>query len=396
MSKKKIIPPLSLAISDTGDRYMVGHHRYAMFDRFGLSRNEYPKGLAAQREFLKHLKAEDPEKYNAEFDIIVRGVEPKAEVKVVDLPPELLDQAKAELFKILDDIKTSLPCEIEKQIAEAAKVLNKVEIEYTVKQGQKNKKINGPLPDEFQKILDLASQRINILLVGPSGCGKTHVAKVVAETLGLDFAAQSCSAGMSESAFTGWLLPIGDSGKFQYVQSEFVRIYENGGVFLFDEIDAADSNTMLFLNQALANGEFYLPQRHEKPKVVKHKDFVCIAAANTFGNGATALYSGRNLMDGATMDRFRMGIVPMDYSPTVEQSLIDPEVLAWGRMMRNVIETKSMRKILSTRLLIDASKMKSIGWTIDEIENSYIADWSREEKAMLVRDPDYLNHKSQR
>lgn len=51
------------------------------------------------------------------------------------------------------------------------------------------------------------------------------------------------------------------------VQSFFVDIYENGGVFLFDEMDAVDSDTLPFVNQALANGGIFLPQHYGRPEV---------------------------------------------------------------------------------------------------------------------------------
>jgi MoxR-like ATPase len=398
------IPALSLNPEDTGARFMVAKHRSLIAERLGVQRDEYPQGLENQKRLMKLLKAEDPKRYNQIFDIVVRGIDPEFVVGKPDtiiqqqMPQDIVDgivkTAKTELSLIVNEkfnqfnvdmfsTITDLTDHINKTVAIEAKKIQIVKHEYLIKTPTETKAVKGQLPECFQTVLDLAQARCNILLVGPAGCGKTHLSRVVSESLGLDYAGQSCSAGMSESAFSGWLLPIGDSGKFEYVQSEFVRIYENGGIFLFDEIDAADSNTLLFLNQALANGEFFLPMRYQKPHVKRHKDFVAIAAANTFGNGATAMYSGRNLLDGATMDRFRMGIIPMDYDPKVESELVDPEVLHWGKELRNIINNRNMRKILSTRVLIDASKMKSIGWSIKKIHDTYISDWSKDDRSLI-------------
>jgi cobaltochelatase CobS len=144
-------------------------------------------------------------------------------------------------------------------------------------------KVEGHTRPEFKDVLLSASCGLNILLVGPAGCGKTHLAHQVAEALGRPFASVSCTAGMSESALQGWLIPVEGYG---YLPSDFVKMYEEGGVFLFDEIDGSDSNTLLFLNQALANGSFFLPIRKDASIVKRHPDFVCIAAANTFGTGS--------------------------------------------------------------------------------------------------------------
>ena len=95
---------------------------------------------------------------------------------------------------------------------------------------------------------------------------------------------------MSEGQITGRLIPTGDGGKFEYQRSQFVEFYEEGGVFLLDEIDAADANVFLVLNQALANGHLPVPNRIGSPQAMRHQDFVLIAAANTFGNGANRMY----------------------------------------------------------------------------------------------------------
>ena len=213
----------------------------------------------------------------------------------------------------------------------ALEIINEAKKEFVTIRVQvgkaKPKKVKGPLPRQFKRLCQLVSARKHILMVGPSGCGKTHIAGVLADAMNMNFAAQSCSVGVSESNFVGWLLPMGENGKFVHVSSEFIRIYEEGGIFLIDEMDNADPNLLVFLNMALANDGFYLPQRPEKPFVKRSPDFVAVAAANTFGGGADVLYSSRNALDAATLDRFRIGTVAMDYDPNVEENLIKNEKL---------------------------------------------------------------------
>jgi len=115
--------------------------------------------------------------------------------------------------------------------------------------------------EKFAEILDLAAQRMEILMIGPAGCGKSHLADQIAKALGLRFGSISCSAGMSEGQITGRLIPTGDGGRFEYQRSQFVEFYEEGGVFLLDEIDAANANVLLVINQALANGHLPVPNR---------------------------------------------------------------------------------------------------------------------------------------
>ena len=235
------------------------------------------------------------------------------------------------------------------------------------------------LPASFDRIMRLAKIGSNVLMIGPSGSGKTYIAGKVAEKLDRPFGAISCSAGMSESQLAGYLLPIGESGKFAYVPSVFVRMYEEGGVFLFDEVDAADENTILFLNQALANGEFFLPQRFENPRVKRHPDFVAIAAANTFGLGESMLYSGRTQLDGAFLDRFRSGVVMVTYSARVEEKLVDADILEWGRGVRDAIEQHELERVLSTRVMLEFTKQLKAGFSMLEMQQSYFTDWAEDD-----------------
>jgi hypothetical protein len=157
---------------------------------------------------------------------------------------------------LTDRVQKAIRLEVTaEQIAElvekvAAKVTPPVARIELVKPNGKVKKLDDVTHPAMADVLMLADARMNILLVGPAGSGKSHLAKQVAEALELDFAFISCSAGMSEGQLLGRLIPTGKNGSFEYVRSEFVRCYEEGGVFLLDEIDAADSNTMLIINAA--------------------------------------------------------------------------------------------------------------------------------------------------
>lgn len=281
--------------------------------------------------------------------------------------------------RILDDIVDSF----EKAVEVESKKFNVVK--HKIYNNDKEvKEIEGVVCEEFETLLQLATERVNSWMVGPSGCGKTHVSAQIADAMDLPYASQSCSAGVSETAFTGKLLPLGDHGKFEYVESDFVRIYEGGGVFLFDEIDAADANVMVFLNQALSNESFHCPQRIKKTLIKRHKNFIAVCAANTFGAGADSLYTGRNSLDAATLDRFRLGTVVMGYSPIVEEAIIDSEILEFGRTIRARISQHNLKKILSTRFMRDASIMKEgQKWTMSKIQDMYFADWSREEISVI-------------
>lgn len=235
--------------------------------------------------------------------------------------------------------------------------------------------------DALPDVLLLAANRINVLLVGPSGCGKTFLSRQVAEALDLEFSTISCTSGMSEGQLLGRLLPTGEGGRFEYHSAPFVERFEKGGVFLLDEVDAADENTMLTLNQGLANGVLPLPHRTHAPVAVRHPDFVCIAAANTFGTGADRVYVGRNQLDDATLDRFRVGTVEVDYSKEIEKQLCpNDEILRWLWGVRDKASKARLRRVISTRFLEQAYIMSQAGWALSRIQKALFSGWSMEEK----------------
>lgn len=216
----------------------------------------------------------------------------------------------------------------------------------------------------FAEVMRLILKGKPVYLWGPSGSGKTHLAAQIARALHPDasrsdgiaehkFYAISVTMGTSESHLQGWRLPL-DAGKFVYVSSEFVRIFEHGGLFLLDEADKADPNVLSVLNQALANKRLPIPTRFENPVAEMHKDFRIIAAGNTSGQGSDRLYSAAVRLDEAFLDRFRVGTMRMDYDTSLEQKLVGKTRLLkalWA--VRKEVDRLKLERVVSTRSIIE-------------------------------------------
>ena len=87
-----------------------------------------------------------------------------------------------------------------------------------------------------------------------------RVRRIPTRALDLPFSFNSLSAGCTESHIIGRVLPD-EAGNWTYRPSPFVRAYRDGGVHLFDEIDAADPNLLVLINAALPVGGAAGPQR---------------------------------------------------------------------------------------------------------------------------------------
>jgi len=298
----------------------------------------------------------------------------------------VINKTKQDLStQVLGDMVASTSVKITESMqeyikAEASK-LRRLEV---VLPDGKTTKPEGVLHAQFDLAVQLLSQDLPILLVGPTQCGKTTLVAQLAKALKLNFAAQSFSGGLTESKLLGRVLPK-KGGAAEFVGTPFLNVFENGGLFLADEIDAGDSNVLTSLNMGIANGEIWLPDRDGKPVAKKSNKFRLAAAANTFGFGADSRYVGRNALDYATLERFGCGVIYMDYDQRIEASLARTEICDWAWNLRERIRRTQLNREMSTRTIKVLEKMTAAyGWTRKEWEERLFSNWSKEERRLLA------------
>ena len=172
--------------------------------------------------------------------------------------------------------------------------------------------------------------------------------------------------------------------KGEYVPTEFRKAYENGGLFLFDEIDGSFPQAVLAFNAALANDSMDFPDKN----VPRNEKFYCIAAANTIGLGANRQYVGRNQLDAASLDRFVF--IDWDYDENLERKLAGND--AWFEYVlkaRNIVNRLNLRHIISPRASFFGAKLLDNGFTRDEVCNMVL--WKGMDQATIDKIKEYLD-----
>jgi hypothetical protein len=193
------------------------------------------------------------------------------------------------------------------------------------------KKLDGQLfHSSFERLTRLASTGMNLWLHGPAGTGKTHIACQIAEAIGKECVVQSICAQTPITFFAGFIDANG-----RYIETELYKKYTNGGVYILDEIDSGNPNTLSLLNATIENQAVAFPNGIAK----RHPDFQVIACANTFGNGATEQYIGRNQIELPTQNRFIKQFVGYDESLELQRFDTNSCKIVW--QVRKKLEGKS-------------------------------------------------------
>lgn len=234
---------------------------------------------------------------------------------------ELLKETKVKIDKYIKETYGELPKRIE---------IIKEDISYTK---------SGVYHYLFDKILKLVNLSIPVMLTGGAGAGKNHLLSQVADVLGLDF--YYTSTITQEYKLTGFI-----DGSGRYHETEFYKAFTQGGVFMLDEIDASIPDCLVILNGAIANGYFDFPNGRE----FAHENFKVVCAGNTVGLGADMVYTGRNVIDGATLDRFVL--VEINYDREIEKHLCpNEELLNFVYDIRKVLKSNNIHHIVGMRTL---------------------------------------------
>lgn len=231
-----------------------------------------------------------------------------------------------------------------------------------IKTENTTKTIQGLTNAIFDKTLKLVNMNVPVMLVGGAGCGKNFMCEQIADALDMNFYYSSTIS--QEYKLTGF---IDAGGTYHATELRKAMEDEKGGLFMLDEIDASIPEVLVIINSVLANGYFDFPDK----RVKANEKFRVICAGNTCGNGADEVYTGRNVIDGATLDRFVL--LKMDYDKRIEEVLCpNKELREFIWEVRNVVQKEKINFVVGTRTLKYASMMLENGFDAIEIMKNAI------------------------
>lgn len=273
------------------------------------------------------------------------------------------DAARADLDPMVRDL-----------VGRALESVPKVQIELT-RQGETTGATEGHQHPLFAILCRALSARqangfpVNVWLSGPTGSGKTYSVRQFAKAAGLEFGFHGTCR--EEHQLLGYVSPT--TGVYQ--TTAFRERWEHGGVILTDEMDSYDAGATLALN-GIGDGFINFPDR----MVTRHKDCYIVAAANTWGEGATATFVGRNRLDTAFLSRFPVKIA-WGYDAPLEIAISgNPDWAKRVQAARIRKDAAGLKHLIDPRHTMAGAALIAQGFTHDETAQlTYLAGLSADQ-----------------
>lgn len=312
--------------------------------------------------FLQMVKKqktnEEADKVTASLGAVEKAL---ARVMLDEFAPTLADSVKSNLDKYIEDTygitKKSVVFEFPQYKTE----------------------VKGVTHEKFETVMQFVSADEPVMLVGPAGTGKNVICKQIAEAMNLEF--YFSNAVTQEYKLTGFIDANGS-----YHETQFYKAFKDGGLFMLDEMDASIPEVLIILNSAIANRYFDFPTG----KIEANPNFRLVAAANTFGTGASYVYNGRNQLDGASLDRF--AVIEINYSQQIENALTqDHELLDFIRSFRNACDKHGLNHIVSYRSITRLEKLKNCIELDELLRDCLCKNLEKDDLNMIISDVKPLN-----
>ena len=251
---------------------------------------------------------------------------------------------------------------------------------------------------QSHEVLRRLKCRGTVMLKGPAGTGKSHLAinacqklfDIKGDAYDVVRSGKFAQISFSPDTMSADMLGYQDANGV-YHETDIVRVFRDGGVILFDEIDSADGTVLTKLNTMLANGTLPTPEG----VVTRNPKTYIIWTGNTWGTGGDSMYM-RNRLDAATLDRVVASTITIDYDAELEKGVCEGFGISadQNRLLNNVvsiirklINDNNWRYLCSTRFVIGACQMlsyKEEPYTMKEVVDAYLEPWDANSKRIVM------------
>ena len=283
-------------------------------------------------------------------------------------------QNQADLF--FQDIQARVDARIQEEVKSQKAPVHVIDVLLSGDKGEGElKRIEGAhfLMPRLLKLLDAG---IPLYLWGPAGSGKSTAIMQAAEILKQPFEVDTLDPTTFRSMVQGFCNTQGAP-----VHTSFSRLWETGGVYIAEELDAAPSNVQTLFNSGLANDRTAFPWGNT-PKSSK---FRFAGNGNTPG-APTREFPDRKMMASAFKDRLYFMYWPIDPAieakmagikvppvPTRQEHTVTPQT--WTKFVIKLREWASVNAptlMVSPRASHQGIKCLALGETPDEIADGLI------------------------
>ena len=251
---------------------------------------------------------------------------------------------------------------------------------------------------QSHEVLRRLKCRGTVMLKGPAGTGKSHLAinacqklfDIKGDAYDVVRSGKFAQISFSPDTMSADMLGYQDANGV-YHETDIVRVFRDGGVILFDEIDSADGTVLTKLNTMLANGTVPTPEG----VVTRNPKTYIIWTGNTWGTGGDSMYM-RNRLDAATLDRVVASTITIDYDAELEKGVCEGFGISADQnlLLNNVVSTirklindNNWRYLCSTRFVIGACQMlsyKEEPYTMKEVVDAYLEPWDANSKRIVM------------
>ena len=193
---------------------------------------------------------------------------------------------------------------------------------------------------------DIKNDIVNILLYGDPGSGKTAMVHAIAAATGMPLYSIKFNEDSEDDVFEGKNKIV--EGKISFVETEFLKGFEKGGIVLMEEINLGRANMLTsVMNQAMEY-PFYV-EKNGYEKVVRHPLVAAFATMNLDTDGTTALnsamaqrFNNKYMVDEPSEKQFKDRLVALGFP----KERVDYVYGVYGKIRSYLKETEARSKYL--------------------------------------------------